>query len=520
MFYLGFTHIQKCIAATLLWLSIFSACLVHVANADSNKNRSDSTPDAQVVNGSVSLWLNKPHQFRFAGVYAAIEKGFYRDAGLKVDLKTAVDLKTTDSSDNNFIASESTGQYGISSGDVLVQALNGEPYVLVSQIFQQPPRVFISLNSSNIKTIRDLRGKTIALSKTPKDAPLYSSLLKVFNELTNIKIQTADKTSVTQLVLGEIDALSISVSEIPELLEQGIKLSIIKPNDSPFYGDNLYTTQSEVEKHSERVSAMQKATIKGWDYALNHPEEVINLIQKKYTPDISYKSLKQQFQQINELVLPNLFALGKIERAKVYSQATAYKALGHSNSSKIPNNFIFEDTGNELELTDIEWQWIRNNTNVVYAAEKDWPPYDFIDADGEHVGISKDYLDLISGLTGINFIPIIDSWSNLLKRTKSGEITLLPVITYTEKRSKDFIFSNHYGSNTPYFFGHEDKYSSSIDSLDGKTVAIPKSYGYIEILENNYPNIGVVETNTLEDAGIKQGLSKFCELVDGLNAML
>lgn len=502
MFLLDFLHLKKCFLTALSCLIIFTLLPATIAAASdtidnktiTDNSNSNSTISPKTENDSATIWLNKAHHFRFAGVYAAIEKGFYRDEGINVA------LKINNNPANTLIAGDRIGQYGISSGDILVHALNGNPYVLVSQVFQQPTRVFISLTSSKIKTIRDLRGKTIALSENAKDAPLYSSLLQTFNELTDITIQTSNKASVTQLLLGKIDALSISVDEIPALSEQGVNLSIIKPSNSPFYGDNVYTTEKEANQHPERVSAIQRATLKGWKYTLDQPEEMINIIQNKYMPDVSYQALKQQFLSINELILPNLFTLGKIERAKIYSQATAYKALGHSESSKIPNNFIFENTSNQLELTDLEWQWIRENPIVVYAAEKDWPPYDFIDSDGNHIGISKDYLDIISGLTGITFSPVVDSWNNLLKRTKSGEITLLPVITYTEKRSKDFIFSNHYGSNIPYFFAHEDKYNDSIDSLDGKSVAIPKSYGYVEILENNYPALNIVETDSLKSA--------------------
>src|ERR1700756_3572682 len=35
----------------------------------------------------VSLQLKWKHQFQFAGYYAAVEKGFYRDAGLEVEMR-------------------------------------------------------------------------------------------------------------------------------------------------------------------------------------------------------------------------------------------------------------------------------------------------------------------------------------------------------------------------------------------------------------------------------------------------
>lgn len=153
---------------------------------------------------------------------------------------------------------------------------------------------------------------------------------------------------------------------------------------------------------------------------------------------------------------------------------------------------------NQLSLTADEQEWIKQNPTVIYAAEKDWAPYDFVDSKGNHIGISRSLLERISDLTGIKFIPDVDSWENLLQKTKQGKIVLMPVLLYTPTRSHIFTYSERYGANTPYFFTNQIDAFKDGNDLKNKTVAIPKSYGYIETIKRLYPKLTVLEFDTLK----------------------
>ena len=54
-----------------------------------------------------------------------------------------------------------------------------------------------------------------------------------------------------------------------------------------FYGDHFFTTEKEIETHPERVEKMIHATLKGWQYALDNQDEIIDLIIKKYAPKLN-----------------------------------------------------------------------------------------------------------------------------------------------------------------------------------------------------------------------------------------
>ena len=50
-----------------------------------------------------------------------------------------------------------------------------------------------------------------------------------------------------------------------------------------FYGDNLFTTEQELRDHPAQVKAFRAASLRGWQYAMAHPEEIADLILSKYS---------------------------------------------------------------------------------------------------------------------------------------------------------------------------------------------------------------------------------------------
>lgn len=154
----------------------------------------------------------------------------------------------------------------------------------------------------------------------------------------------------------------------------------------------------------------------------------------------------------------------------------------------------------KLKLTVEEQQWLKNNPFVYYGAEKDWAPYDFVNQEGVHDGFSKDFLQLISRVSRLQFKPKIDDWSKLLEKAKQGQIDLLPVIYFSEERSKFFNFTQPYQKMLDYFFIRDDLDALTLEDLNGKTVAIPKGYLHLDTIRQQFPQIKIREVNDLMTA--------------------
>lgn len=123
----------------------------------------------------VSLQLKWKYQFQFAGFIIAKEKGFYKDVGLDVEL-----LEYTNKTDTIKDMQEGKIQFGVSDSGLMLEALKGIPIVAMMAIYQQSPYVLMSLKSSNIKTLKDIDGKRVAIYDDVNGNAI-KSMLKINN---------------------------------------------------------------------------------------------------------------------------------------------------------------------------------------------------------------------------------------------------------------------------------------------------------------------------------------------------
>ena len=147
-------------------------------------------------------------------------------------------------------------------------------------------------------------------------------------------------------------------------------------------------------------------------------------------------------------------------------------------------------------LTQEEKEWIKNNPSVKVGGGPDWAPFDFVSIKGEYMGVSNDYLKLITEKTNLKFDIIVDKWSNNLTKIKSGELDLLHAVYYTDDRTAFMDYTSHYFEMLDYFFVRDDLDIKDIEDLNGLRVAIPKGYAHNDLLKKEFPLIKIVPTDT------------------------
>ena len=104
----------------------------------------------------------------------------------------------------------------------------------------------------------------------------------------------AHSWNINDLIAGRVDASSGYLTDRLFILQKrGIKYSTIIPATYgvDFYGDCLFTTEKEIHNHPQRVKAFLAASIKGWDYAMQHHDEIADLILRKHSTRLSKKAL-------------------------------------------------------------------------------------------------------------------------------------------------------------------------------------------------------------------------------------
>jgi len=348
------------------------------------------------VNEKVSIQLKWKHSFQFAGYYVAIEKGFYADEGLDVTLKE-IDLSRDFTKD----VTDGKSEYGVSVSSLVVYHAQNTPVVLVSQIFQHSPLVLISHRDSNITTPYEMLGKKIMYSiHSSGDTSFKALILKTIGDFNKVKF--SDFSSYQDFIDRKVDVTSAYSTAQPYWLKkQGIEVNIIDPKSYgiDFYGDNFFTSQKELKAHPQRVEKMKKATLKGWEHALSHQDEIIDLILKKYAPNKQKDALAFEARGTYQMIMPDLSKLGSFSKEKYTQVVKTYHQLGIINRPTIKDDFYYNDKENRLLLTENEEKWLADNPMIKIAVMDYW------ESDSYGNNIHTDLIKLLNRYSNLNIVP-------------------------------------------------------------------------------------------------------------------
>lgn len=214
-------------------------------------------------------------QAQFAGYYVAQEKGFYKEAGINVEIVHPSVTQSAMSRIRNNESHATTLQ--------LVQAMdiidNGIPLVNILQTSMNNGLVIVSRRNKNPLTQKGAKvgiwnagfGQ-LAICMSIKDGLDYEWI--------------PFGSSINLFVSGAIDAtLAMSYNEFYQLKQTGISLT--KDNVYRFcdHGynvqeDGVYMTREYYNKHKDQARRFAAASRKGWEWAAAHPEETLEIVME------------------------------------------------------------------------------------------------------------------------------------------------------------------------------------------------------------------------------------------------
>ncbi len=286
----------------------------------------------------ITLQLRGLHSFQFAGYYVAKHKGFYKKAGLDVTI-VEHDLNTSPID----VVLEGKADFGVSNSEILVRRLNGAPLVVLAAIFQHSPLMLLVPDGKGIFTPRDLRGKRVLMNTKSMDVDLLG-MLQV-EKIPLGEIEVVDRFARKADYFDDsFDALAAYSTDQPFYLSSmNIPYTIISPvtYGVDFYGDCLFTTEKQIAEHPERVKAFREASLKGWEYAMEHTDEIINLIVTKYHSTKSRNHLLFEAEAIREIMLPRLVEVGHMNPGRWQHIGQFLVRLGLSRNNAAFGNFIY-----------------------------------------------------------------------------------------------------------------------------------------------------------------------------------
>jgi NitT/TauT family transport system substrate-binding protein len=211
--------------------------------------------------------------------YLGKDKGWFQEAG--INLQIAPGTGSTDS-----VKLSAAGQFDLAeaaASSLIVGRAQDIPVRAAAMIYQQSPTMLMTLESSGIKTLKDLIGKQIGVRYQGAVYPEYVALLKKNgidrSQLKEIQIGIGE----TPLFVGQVDALSNYVQEAPRFEKQfGKKLNIIRFTDYGvnFYATAIITAESTLQKKPELIKKFVSTVAKTWKYIETHQQEAVDALVK------------------------------------------------------------------------------------------------------------------------------------------------------------------------------------------------------------------------------------------------
>src|SRR5215831_2549207 len=236
-----------------------------------------AAPGAAGAADKLVLQLHGAAQFEFAGYYAALWQGFYQDAGLEVEIRPGAPSGAPPIDPVREIA-EGRAQFGTGTVQLLTRAAQGQSLLLLAPIFQQSDaRIYYRADGDFSSPGALLNGRVGRFAPSNSLELELSTALRAEaidpDKLRSLWVEPGQ--ALATLASRRIDAVVGSVWELPwQARERGVAVKSFNPAGYrvEYYGDSLFTLQRLAKDDPAMVQRFREASVKGWGYALQHPD--------------------------------------------------------------------------------------------------------------------------------------------------------------------------------------------------------------------------------------------------------
>ena len=255
-------------------LLLVCAMLLCGCGASAGNNETSGLKELDVV---LDWYPNALHAF----LYVAIEKGYYEEEGLKVNIRFP-------SNANDAISLVAAGQADIGlyyQQDVIqARAQQDVPVKSIGAVVQGPLNIVLSLKEKGITSAGDMVGKTIGYAGTELSEALIRSIMQYvgadYSDVTMIDVGFDLMSSMTT---GNVDATigCLVNHEVPQMEEEGFEVNWFSLDDYgvPTNYEGVFVANDDaIENDSETLKAFLRASAKGFADMKADPEEALRIL--------------------------------------------------------------------------------------------------------------------------------------------------------------------------------------------------------------------------------------------------
>lgn len=275
-----------------------------------------------------SMRLEWVLQGQFAGPIVALEKGYYKEAGVEDFLlqPAGPDLKPT------VMVATGVDTFGIGHPNQVIAArANGVPLVMVSQWGQKSATTYVARKDSGIASVADMAGHSVGLWFGGDEHEFMAMLKKA-------DVDPAEVTTISQgydiiaWLNGEYEVMQVTrYNELLLVYQNGFKpedLVYLDPAEAgaELISGGLFTTEAQIAEHPETVQAVVNASLRGWKEAFADPEAAAEIVVK-YNSELDKDFQVEQIKQMRDIACAGPTLEGKFGETRLESWELAQEIL-------------------------------------------------------------------------------------------------------------------------------------------------------------------------------------------------
>jgi NitT/TauT family transport system substrate-binding protein len=233
----------------------------------------------------IRLPLGYIANIQFAPLYAAIEKGYFKDAGMEVEFDYSFET------DGVKLVGAGELPFAVVSGEqVLLARAQGIPVTYVAAWYQQFPISVVSKSELGIATPQDLKGKRIGLPGLfgANYIGLRALLFSAGLSESDVQLESVGFNQVEVLAADQQEVVvGYAANEPIQLKAQGFDVTELRVADyTNLAANGILASEKVIAEDPELVKAFVGAFLKGLQYTIEHPDEAYEL-SEKYIPNFA-----------------------------------------------------------------------------------------------------------------------------------------------------------------------------------------------------------------------------------------
>ena len=319
---------------TIIMITAISLSLLGCGKESKKESKNDNLKE-------ITLVLDWTPNTNHTGFYVALNEGYYEAEGLKVNI-----VQPPEDGATTMVAS-GKAEFGVDFQDYLAPVFTSKekiPVTAVAAMIQHNTSGLISLKEDKINSPKDLEGKNYATWDLPVEKAMMKNIVESdggdFSKVNLIPEYVENEAAALQ---QDIDAIWIYYAWAGISTKQaGLDTNTMFFKDlNPafdFYSPVIVSNTDWLKKNPEVAKAFLRATKKGYEFAIDKPDEAAEILVKQ-VPELSIDLVKESQEWLSPEYKSEVKQWGYIDQKR---WDTFYKWLSDNKlSDEIPAGYGF-----------------------------------------------------------------------------------------------------------------------------------------------------------------------------------